>query len=266
MNKTGKVQTKSPVTKKPLRYAGQSLDEQINDLIDHKLLQVLVGLGVLFSLTINDWIHYFQQKVPNPFIPTILLVLAIIASFYILAKHKEKLRNFKQGRDGEKEVGFILEDLRELGVKVYHDIIGDGFNLDHVLVCEKGIFVIETKTYSKPMEGKANVAVKGEKLIFNGEDRGDKPIIQAKAGANWLKNLLKEETGIEFQVNPVVLLVGWFVDTPVKYQKDIWVFHPKGFDSYFRKFIEITHPLYSKEDIAMINSRIKNYIRAKNIN
>lgn len=86
-----------------------------------------------------------------------------------------------------------LELLREQGFKVYHDIIGKDFNLDHVLV-GFDIYVIETKTYSKPLKGQCKVVYDGEKLSYNGTFESDKPIIQAKAGANWLKNYLKETT------------------------------------------------------------------------
>lgn len=39
-----------------------------------------------------------------------------------------------KGPNGERAVGQYLELLREQGVKVFHDIPSDNFNLDHVLV------------------------------------------------------------------------------------------------------------------------------------
>lgn len=36
--------------------------------------------------------------------------------------------------EGERAVGQFLEQLREQGFHVFHDVVGTGFNVDHVLV------------------------------------------------------------------------------------------------------------------------------------
>jgi hypothetical protein len=54
----------------------------------------------------------------------------------------------------------------------YHDIVGDSFNVDHVVISAKGIYVIETKTYSKPASGAANITYDGQQLLVNGTIRG----------------------------------------------------------------------------------------------
>ena len=46
----------------------------------------------------------------------------------------------------------MLEDLRAQGYAVFHDIPGDGFNVDHALIGPAGIFAIETKTRAKPAD------------------------------------------------------------------------------------------------------------------
>jgi hypothetical protein len=43
-----------------------------------------------------------------------------------------------------------LEGLREGGASVFHDVPGEGFNLDHAVIARSGILVIDTKTCSKP--------------------------------------------------------------------------------------------------------------------
>ena len=64
--------------------------------------------------------------------------------------------------DWERAVGQTLEALRRKGYRVFHDLIGEGFNLDHVIISEHGVFSVETKTYSKPAKG-------GCKIIYNGD-------------------------------------------------------------------------------------------------
>ncbi|GJM24502.1 MAG: hypothetical protein DHS20C16_09170 [Phycisphaerae bacterium] len=55
-----------------------------------------------------------------------------------------------------------MEQTREKGYRVYHDIQCDGFNIDHVLIGPGGVFVIETKTASKPTKGNATIKYDGE--------------------------------------------------------------------------------------------------------
>ena len=49
-----------------------------------------------------------------------------------------------------------------------HDLIGENFNVDHVLLGPADIFTVETKTLSKPARGKAEVRYDGQTLTVNG--------------------------------------------------------------------------------------------------
>lgn len=248
--------TKSPIEDKPLRYPAQSLDEKLDNLIDEKLLIYISIPAMFIILALNAWISYFGKTIPNPVIFTIIAILSLIWSAYQIIKFKKELKSLKQGRDGEREVGMNLELLREQGFKVYHDIVGKDFNLDHVLVGTKGIYVIETKTYSKPLKGQCKVIYDGEKLSYNGIFESDKPIIQARAGATWFKNYLKETTKKEFNVFPVVVFPGWFTESKVPL-KDIWILNPKGLE----KFMQNKQNEFLDEDIALITNRIEVYVK-----
>ena len=248
--------TKSPIVEKALRYPAQSLDEKIDDLITEKAI-IYVGAPAIFLATaINAWVYSFSEKIPNPIIMTIIALLVFIWSGIKIYKLRKESRALRQGRDGEREVGMNLELLREQGFKVYHDILGNNFNLDHVLVGEQGIFVVETKTYSKPNEGSCKIIYDGEKLSYNGTYKSNKPIVQAKASAQWLKNHLKESTGKDFNVHPIVVFPGWFTESKVPF-KDIWVLNPKGLS----KFIQNARNILSKDDVALITNRIEIYIK-----
>jgi hypothetical protein len=43
-------------------------------------------------------------------------------------------------KDGEKAVGEFLERFREKGYRIFHDIVGGDFNIDHVLIGPSGIY------------------------------------------------------------------------------------------------------------------------------
>lgn len=78
-------------------------------------------------------------------------------ALFDLYRIRQTIKRLRMARDGEKAVGQYLSDLREQGCRVYHDVIGQGFNIDHVIICDRGIFTIETKTYSKPASGRSTI-------------------------------------------------------------------------------------------------------------
>ncbi len=111
--------------------------------------------------------------------------------------------HLRQGRDGEIAVGQFLERLREGGAQVFHDICGPGFNVDHLVIAEQGIYVIETKTYSKPAGRKACIDFDGQTLLMDGQPFISDPTAQACAAAAWIRRLIRELTGRDFRPRAV---------------------------------------------------------------
>lgn len=79
--------------------------------------------------------------------------------------------------------GPVSGGLAEERLPGLHDEIGQGFNLDHVLIGSAGVFTIETKTLSKPVRGQARIKFDGERFLVNGFEPDRDPVIQAKAQA-----------------------------------------------------------------------------------
>jgi hypothetical protein len=249
---------KSPIKDKPLRNPGQSLDQYLLDVVfDEGIIYILTGTFVCFY-AFNNWIYYLTEKVPNPWAMTLIAVAVVAYCLYKIKKALKKITKLKQGRDGERAVGQYLESLREQGVKVFHDLPGENFNLDHVLVALSGVYVIETKTYSKPDKGETRIIYTGETLIHHNGFKDDKPLVQVKAGANWLKQLIKESTGRDIDVKKVVLFPGWFIEpTAESKQSDVWVLNPKALPA----FIANSRKRLSGEDVNLVAFHLSRFVR-----
>lgn len=50
---------------------------------------------------------------------------------------------------------------------MFHDVVGDGFNVDHILIGPAGVFTVETKTHSKP-KGNSQIVFDGETIRIDG--------------------------------------------------------------------------------------------------
>ena len=136
-------------------------------------------------------------------------------------------------RDGEKAVGEFLERFREKGYRVFHDVVGGNFNIDHLLIGKTGIYTIETKTLSKPIKGKSVIQYDGSQITVNGFTPDRDPVVQAKAQASWVKDLVKDLTGKIYKVQPVVLYPGWFVQQSAG--GEVWVLNPKALPGFLEK-------------------------------
>jgi hypothetical protein len=231
--------TKSPLREDPLRLPGQSVDEQIQDLIRNRISERIVFVAMVLLLTLMEWIRWLFEIAVSPYLYTILFVLSVAITTPQLVSARRRLRNLRLGRDGERAVGQTLERLRRHGYHVFHDIVGAGWNVDHVLIGPGGIFTVETKTFSKPRKGRATITYNRFGLHHeHGFDMSD-CLVQAKAQARFLNYLLGEETGKSLPVQPVVVFPGWYIDTDGTESREVWVLEPKAFLKWIRNRKEI---------------------------
>lgn len=251
--------SKSPLKAKPLRNPGESTEAAVQDYLWEKLFPYFLIASLLGYMAFMEWYRYYANPPVSPWLYTIIFIIALALAVFKFYKLRPLIRNMKLGRDGEKVVGQFLESLRESGAKVYHDIPGDNFNLDHVVISTTGIYLIETKTYSKPASGEPTITFDGERVTLRERGSYDAPVIQVKAGSAWLKEQLKSSTGKIFPIRPVLAFPGWFVQPTVEAKRsDIWVLNPKALPT----FISNSNQCISPEDVNLAAYHLSRYIRA----
>jgi nuclease-like protein len=250
---------KSPIKDNPLRNPAESLDKEIDDLLNEDVATYIIIAVVMLVMTLMEFWRWYMESPVSPITYVVLSFIIIPLCIFKLYKLRKRLKNLKQGRDGEKVVGQYFELLRERSAKVFHDIPGEKFNLDHVVICSSGVYVIETKTYSKPDSGPARMIFDGTSLSFNNIKNNEKPIIQVLAASNWLKNLLKESTGRTYSMKPVVVFPGWFIEpTSEARNSEVWVLNPKALPT----FISNSKEQLSEEDVSLIAFHLSRYVRS----
>ncbi len=229
-----KGRTKSPLKDKPLRNPGQSLEERKRDLVLDRLLHPLL-IALIFSIfALMEIVRVTFDSPPQPWFWGAVALIAIAWAVYRVHQTQPQLKALSLAIDGEKAVGQYLEKLRTDGFEVFHDVCGSNFNLDHVIIGPAGIFTIETKSWRKPERGETKIAFDGETLTAAGRKPDRDPVIQARAQASWLSELLKESTGKKLPVKPVVLFPGWFIEQAAGTSRDVWVLNPKSLPEFLR--------------------------------
>jgi len=193
-----------------LRLKLESLDDEINNTM---MWLLCFPAGMVVGV-------YVQR--PNDWIAPLVFFLASAAAATIfgvrLIRQLRTRANYRLGFEGERFVGEELSRLIVLGFEIFHDVPFDGFNIDHVLVGPRGVFVVETKTRRKPVkdDGKKEFRVQFDGKLLQwpwGFDAHG--IEQAKNNAKTLATWLSSGTGEKVWATPILTLPGWLVERMV---------------------------------------------------
>jgi hypothetical protein len=233
---------------------GQSVQREMERLLEDRMLPIVMFAVMMGFMAVYDWSVVLLHYTPHPYFSSDLFLVGASYATYKFFDFKRTLERLRLGRDGEWIVGQFLEHLRADGARVFHDLVGEGFNIDHVVISKHGIFVLETKSYNKPGRGDAIVQFDGERLLVKGVEFTRNPVRQVQALARWFTEQLVASTGRRFPVRPVVLSPGWFVENQTKTPPEVWVLNPKQLGSCIEKSPFVLKP----EDVALVSSRIIN--------
>lgn len=229
---TNRQRRRSQFKTPPLRLPGQSTEERISELQDTFMQDSIITV-VLMVIAGLEWLRWWMPIPLNPFPSTTLAVAAIIYTWRKKVPFVTRVNNLRFGQDGERLVGELLEPLREKGYRVFHDIPGADFNIDHVLVGPAGIFAIETKARTKPMSGSSKMFYDGHAIRLEDGRLLQKPLKQARGQAQWLEHLLNDGRTATVTVRPVVVFPEWYVErTGPRSMQDVWVLNPKALGKF----------------------------------
>lgn len=222
-----------PLANGLLRPAGHStweqykkLDAQFDELMASTLMGSIAGVYSIPTMA------YFQGKrIGAESIVVLVVMLAFFVGtiFWKMRSVLERRASYRLGWEGELAAAEELNRVMLNGHRVYHDVPGDGFNIDHVVVSTSGVFAFETKTRTKRKNDDGDdfkVIYDGKTLNFSGY-RTEEPLLQAKRQARWLRSFLTRSTGEEVYVRPAVIVPGWWVERPVNQKADVSVLNAK---------------------------------------
>jgi hypothetical protein len=254
--------SRSPLKTPPLREAGQSIRESIIDLVIGRLLPSLWLCSILWVLVLETAVReHFRWTLSA----RVYEVVAVAVSFLTALQFtysRRRLRSLELGRDGERLVAqFLDRALLPLGARVLHDIPADGFNLDHVVIAPQGVFVIETKTRSKPPRVDARVTLTDEGLLIAGLPPDRDPITQVVAASRWVSGLLEESTGQRVAARGVILFPNWYIEPMTRHWLNAqrpWVLEPKALPAFLRH----EPPILSEREVTMFANHLARYVRA----
>lgn len=241
-----------------MRTPGQSIQEKQWDVLIDRLLSPILVAVLMTAIFVMESVRAVLNTPPQPLIVGVIALCAVTYAGWRVKNALPELRALKLALAGEKIVGQLLETLRKDGYAVFHDVIGNGFNVDHVLIGPAGVLTIETKTRSKAVKGDSRVIFDGQQLTVAGFQPDRDPIVQARAQAAWIAELLAESTGRKYLVRPVVVFPGWWVEQKSASTNQIWVLNEKALP----KFLAHEPRRLSEDDVSLASFHLSRFIRS----
>lgn len=213
---------RSPLSSGLLRYPAASLIEQIEERhIEFVLDAAFLWLALTLPLAVMKIAESLFFPTTTWSTPACLAVSAAFFAYRVpkLLRVGAHLDQLRLGADAEMAAGQELDQLMRQGALVFHDFPAGGFNIDHVVISDRGVFAVETKGFSKPRVAATKAGVGREwRVRYDGsalhfpEFKTSEPLEQAQRQARWLARWLSDGTGEQVWVEPVVALPGWYVE------------------------------------------------------
>jgi hypothetical protein len=214
---------KPPQLEKLLRPPGYSLSIRLDEIQDVVLLGIiLASIPCAFAgASVIATVQLLAAHAPVLWLASAVAVLVIssFAGVWVTLRafrHFQEAQNIRLGLRGEQAVAEVLHEVADSGFRAFHDLPSDGdWNIDHVAVGTRGVFLIETKARrrrpSRNGQPEHVVIYNGKTLQFPAGYDAD-AVPQAERNARWLSNHLTKKTGENVAIQALIVLPGWFVE------------------------------------------------------
>lgn len=175
-----------------------------------------------------------------------LILILFFLAFLFFGLYRSKIK----GVIGEKSVSSILYFLDKSKYKVINDIVlkkgTKTSQIDHVVISDFGIFVIETKNYKGWIVGNEN-SDHWTQVLFKRKHRFYNPIKQNMGHINTLKTYLSKYPSINY-----IPIVVFSSKSDIKVQTTYNIINSRKLIHTIKKFNEISLSEKEKEDIYKI--------------
>ncbi|MCK6465300.1 MAG: NERD domain-containing protein [Phycisphaerae bacterium] len=241
----------------PLPQAGETLLHDVYEVLVTKCMMWALVAALLLVAMLTSWWHFLVPTTPAPGYATAIAIPIVVLAVIQVYRGLKETKRLRLGMEGEQSVGQTLERMRAFGYEVFHDVPGKGFNVDHVLIGPAGLFVIETKAVSKLAQGSPVVKYDGERVLVNGLRPDRDPVVQARAAAAFICDLLANILERRVPLRPVVLYPGWFVEKQPR-GIEVWVLNPKALAPFVLHEIIVLTP----RDVARLAEVLARHVRS----
>ena len=241
------------------RVQGESLQEKIRD-DEFKVMEQYMFPAFFFVITAFLWYIYLASVQVNLFFVslfTVAMLVLAVRGYVKIKKTKRVLKHYRKGLEGERLVGETLNRLSNESTFVFHDIPGNRFNVDHIIVSTRGIFVIETKHFNREV---CNEFFYDGSMIYRVMKDGrkfpcPKLLPQIDGEARFIEQEIEHRTEMKLPVVKVAILIGSYIGGTENF-KDYWLLNESSFVTAFRQ----TKEIYDDSVVKLVATHIRTMV------
>ncbi len=203
-----------------LRSPGESTLNRI-DRATSEFLTYGIAVAVVPLILLLTYLAYVSfARAPQGWLEFAYLV-CLTMGFLLYGVNKLRRLRLKTKRlrkiyAGLQSVALEINHLLASGHHVYHDFPSGRFYIDHIIVGPTGVFTVQSRIPSGFLRAPAlqdrRVSVVGNELI-TAKMADTRTIPNTVFHASWLANWLLTDTGDAVNVQPLLTLPGWAVET-----------------------------------------------------
>ena len=235
---------------------GESLQKKIDEDVE-TYWGIWLLFVAFFLLTVFCWLFYFKVFDADFVFAVVFSIFTVIIFVHGIWKSRKLLRharNCHKGMEGERLVGEILNKLSDDSTRVFHDVCGDAFNVDHLIISTRGIFTIETKHYDRKHGHK--FLFQGGKVFFNGRQCMSL-LNQMDGEASFIQEKLETLCGRRYPVQKVAVIIGAFIENPGKDFSKYWILN----ENSFPKFFENSKVVLTIEEVRSLAMQVTEWLK-----
>lgn len=207
----------------------------------NNLLRAEAGAAVLF--VVIGAVMWFLDR------GTTLIWVGVVLGFFAYAhflqtkQNKQNEKYMAAGLRGESEVAKILTENLDNSYYLYNDIsIRSGFSraqIDHMVVCPKGIFVLETKNWRGRLVGSETDRKWLQHAYPDRPPRAlSNPVLQNKRHVTVLEKFLRSGGVPEVPIIPMLVFTGRNTSLEIKDQQTLMLWPRETVDHILRYRVE----------------------------
>ena len=179
---------------------------------------------------------------------------SVYSSYRSMQAFKQAM-NVRLGMEAEWAVANTLAKITDTDVRVFHDIQGPNFNIDHVLTYPGGVIAIETKGRRKPNQkdnkNTHKLLVSGDSLLYP-HYNDIETIPQATRQAQWLSKNLSSSTGLVIKSRPLVVVPGWYIE-----YKEKPIMPVLSHNNFIKNYRTTSKILFDNAELTRINHQLE---------
>lgn len=238
------------------RMQRESLVQKIRRMKVDLFLDLFMPATFFFA-AVWFWVEFIDRSWPHVVFVVLWSVASVLLALRAIYCYRNKtcfISGSSQQVESAQRITNRLDLLQNDSTHVYHNIMVDGFTIDHLIISTRGMFTITMKVYNRNHGHK--LVFRHGVLFFNGR-LYDSLLRQMDGHAQCIREHIEMTMGKNYVIRKTSIVVGCFVENldPEPGIPEYGIFNENGFFAFFNKQKEVV----SVEEVQMMILKLKDW-------